>query len=228
MSLTLCCPPRAATRTHAVRRRSSVIPIITTPLSAAAGPCCYDIGKLRPPVSTPGTSLPAAGSRSGSNFGIPAGAFPPSSGPWQAPHRPRSSQPLSPRSARPTPTRSRRAAAPPALLSSPPRCLGAPQSAAPLPAPPRPRPASTGVPYGDHTTTPTLPSAGRAAVRTAGPVTHTRGAIAWAQETKLEHGRRPPTPRDLSRVPPNSRIRRRGGGGGEGPGPRGAPPHSPG
>lgn len=102
-----------------------------------------------------------------------------------------------------------------------------PRSFQPRRGPAPPRLASTGVPYGDHTTrpTPTLPSAGRAAVRTAGPVTHTRRASAWARESKLEHGRRPPSPRDLSRdlsrVPPNSRIRRREG---EGPGPRGAPP----
>lgn len=111
------------------------------------------------------------------------------------------------------------------LLSAPLPRRPAVLRAAPLPATAAapPRLASTGVPYGDHATlpTPTLPSAGRAAVRTAEPVTHTRGASAWAQETKLEPGRRPPSPRDLSRVPPNSRIRRREG---EGPGPRGGTP----
>ena len=42
----------ASPLTHAVCRLSSVIPIITTPLSAASGPCCYDICKLQLAVST--------------------------------------------------------------------------------------------------------------------------------------------------------------------------------
>lgn len=61
----------ASPLTHAVCRRSSVIPIITTPLSDASGPCCYDICKLqssvclhphraRPP---PPTSKPPAPAR---------------------------------------------------------------------------------------------------------------------------------------------------------------------
>lgn len=43
----------ASPLTHAVCRLSSVIPIITTPLSAASGPCCYDICKQQSAVSTP-------------------------------------------------------------------------------------------------------------------------------------------------------------------------------
>ena len=113
--------------------------------------------------------------------------------------------------------------------SSPPRCLGAPQSPTLLPAPlPRrpapPRLASTGVPDGEPvlpTPTPTLLSAGRAAVGTAWPVTHGRAASAQAPEPELEHGRRPA----LTAGPPPHTTGSTGSPGGRGrgrgpPGPR--------
>ena len=107
--------------------------------------------------------------------------------------------------------------------SSPPRCLGAPQYPAPLPAPPPPCPASPRPAFpranAPALPTPTLPSAGRAAARIAGPVTHRRAVSAQAQEPQLEHGRRQPSPRGLSRVQP--RIAGSAGGRGRGRGRRG-------
>lgn len=91
------------------------------------------------------------------------------------------------------------------------------------PAPPRPAFPMAITPA---LPTPTLPSAGRAAVRTTGPVTHRRAASARAQELKLEHGQRPPSPQGLSRVPPRTTGSAGGRGRGRGRG-RGAP-HSPG
>lgn len=106
--------------------------------------------------------------------------------------------------------------------SSPPRCLGAPQYPAPLPAPPPPCPASPRPAFpranAPALPTPTLPSAGRAAARIAGPVTHRRAVSAQAQEPQLEHGRRQPSPRGLSRVQP--RIAGSAGGRGRGRGRR--------
>nr|KAF6477943.1 hypothetical protein HJG59_010836 [Molossus molossus] len=67
--------------------------------------------------------------------------------------------------------------------------------------------------------TPTLPSAGSAAVRTAGPVTHSRAASARSQETELEHaGARP-----LPGTSPGSR-RTAGSAGGRGRGRDRRPP----
>ncbi|XP_074194807.1 uncharacterized protein LOC141572767 [Rhinolophus sinicus] len=186
-------------------RLSSVIPIITTPLSAASGPCCYDICKLQSLRLHPRLHLPPNHRlrlrlRLHSTLRCSPRPPPARSGPQRRLRARLLSAPL-PRRPAVTAAASSTAAAPPR-----PAFPMAITPALPLPGAPPP----------SH-------SAGRAAVRTAGPVTHGRAASARAQEPELEHGRRPPTPRDLSRVPP--RTAGSAGGRGRGRGRRGPRTH---
>lgn len=127
----------------------------------------------------------------------------------------------------PPPARSRQAAA--QALHSPPLrpAASAPRSHRSGFQPRRCRPAQPRAAFAMAITpalpTPTLLSAGRAAVRTQpGPMTHGRAASARALEPELELGRRPPSPRDLLGSAEDCRNRRREG---EGPGLRGPRTH---
>lgn len=166
-----------------------VIAIITTPPSAAPGPRSYDICKLQPPVSTP------------ASLQTPAPVVT-----CQLPDRPRTPRPQPPHSAPPAPALklARRAD------SAPPP--GAPQSPTPLPPPPRPdRRSSRRAPAFP---TPTLLRR-RAAVRTAGPVTH--GSDARVRSPARQRQLRPPPVSAFAPGPPSGpqrepRAARRGGG----------------
>nr|XP_036868930.1 formin-like protein 20 [Manis javanica] len=184
----------------------------------------------RSPVSTPAASRQATGSGSGCNLRIPETDPPRLGQDFYTPSTlrkpsPASAAALEPPTPAPRPlVPSRRAGSAP--VSSPPRCLGAPQSPALPPAPPPlppPRPASTGVPEGDHTSAPRPHSPPPARPLGQPGPTHGCAASARAKERELEH-RRPPSPR----ASPGSRgglpDLPAGGGGAA----AAQPPHSPG